>query len=214
DVSFLKQLKELVLEYIKENRLILVCGGGYTCRFYQDAAKKLSNKSSVKSLRPSDEDLDWIGIMATRLNAELIRVLFKDVAHETVIYNPEEKINTKKHLIIGAGYKPGWSTDYDTVLLAKQFSADLIINTSNIDYVYDKDPNKFKDAKKIEVLSWQEYKQLIGGKFVPGMHAPFDPVASKIAQKEGMEVVICNGNDLINLRNILVGKTFKGTVIK
>ncbi|MFH1275983.1 MAG: hypothetical protein ABIH82_02640, partial [Candidatus Woesearchaeota archaeon] len=46
DVSFLKQLKELVLEYIKENRLILVCGGGYTCRFYQDAAKKLSNKSS------------------------------------------------------------------------------------------------------------------------------------------------------------------------
>jgi len=206
DVPFLKKLKNLVFNHIKKgNRMILVCGGGRTCRTYQSASERLHKVNSV--------DKDWIGIMATRLNAELVRVMFKEYAYPKVIYNPHQKIRTTKKIIVGAGYEPGCSTDYDTVLLAKQFKAEMIINTSNIDYVYDKDPAKYRKAKKIKEISWTEYKKLIGGKFEPGMHAPFDPVASKLAQKCGMKVAIVNGRKLGNLKKLLDGKKFVGSVI-
>src|SRR3989338_6041436 len=112
DVSFLKEFRSLILGYLKDEkrRLVLVCGGGRICREYQEAVQQL--------VKPSSDDLDWIGIMSTRLNAELIRVLFKDIAYERVIYNPEEKLDwmmVKKQLVIAAGYTPGWSTDYDAV---------------------------------------------------------------------------------------------------
>ena len=203
DVSFLKKLKVLVLDYIKNNRLILVCGGGYPARQYQQAVSKFEG---------TDEDKDWVGIMATRLNAELVRVLFKDYAHEVVIWDMEQKLTTKKNLIIGAGYQPGYTTDHDTTLLAKKFKADLIVNLSNVDYVYDKDPHQHKDAKKIESISWEEFRKLTGD-FKPGMHAPFDPVASRYAQNEGMKVAIVHGKDLENLRKLLERKPFKGTMI-
>ena len=206
DIPFLKKLKKLVLNHIKKgNRMVLVCGGGSICRKYQQAADKLTKTNNI--------DKDWIGIMATRLNAELIKVMFKEQAYEKVVYNPHKKINTKKKIIIGAGYEPGCSTDTDTVILAKQFKASLVINTTNTDYVYDKDPNKYNNAQVIKELTWPEYKRLIGGEFKPGMHAPFDPVASKLAMKYNMEVAIINGRKLNNLRKLLDGKKFVGTVI-
>jgi uridylate kinase len=88
-----------------------------------------------------------------------------------------------------------------------------IINLSNIDYVYDKDPKKFPGAKKVEKFSWAEFRKLVGDKWNPGLNAPFDPIASKIAQESGMEVAIMNGRNLKNLKNYLEGKKFKGTTI-
>ncbi|MBU0461587.1 MAG: UMP kinase [Nanoarchaeota archaeon] len=206
DIDFLKRFKRLVLDYVKRgNRMIIVTGGGSTCRIYQNASAELAKATNT--------DKDWIGIMATRLNAELVRVMFKEDAYQKVVYNPHEKIKTDKKIIVGAGYEPGCSTDTDTVILAKQFDADLVINTTNVDYVYDKDPARFKDAKKIEQISWPEYKRMIGGKFKPGMHAPFDPVASRIAMQSKMKVAIVNGRKLDNLNNLLDEKRFIGTLI-
>ena len=161
----------------------------------------------------SDESLDWIGIMATRLNGELVRAIFGELACENVVYNPKEKIKTDKKIIVAAGYKPGWSTDYDSVLLAKQFRAAEIINMTNIDYVYDKDPGKNKDAKKLLDISWREYRRIAGSKWSPRLNLPFDPIASREAQKKKLKAVILNGKDLQNLDNYLLGKDFKGTII-
>lgn len=206
DRVFLKKFKKLVLEHIKkDNRLVIVCGGGRLSRDYQQASKDLCNSNN--------EDQDWIGIMATRLNAELIRVMFKDEAYPKVVFNPTEKIKTNKKIIIGAGYEPGWSTDYDAVLLAKQFKAEQVINTTDTDYVYDKDPKKYSDAQIIEELTWTEYKKIIGGEFKSGMHAPFDPIASQLAQENKMKVIIVNGRNLKNLKKLLNGKEFVGSVI-
>ncbi len=206
DIPFLKKLKKLILNLVKKGeRFVLVCGGGSTCRKYQQASNKLTT--------PNNIDKDWIGIMATRLNAELVRVMFKEHAYDKVIYNPHEKIRTRKKIIIAAGFEPGCSTDTDAVILAKQFKAKLIINTTNTDYVYDKDPRKYKTAQAIKELTWPEFKRIIGGEFLPGMHAPFDPVASKIAMKNQMEVAIVNGRKLSNLKKLLEGKEFIGSII-
>ncbi|MBN2422725.1 UMP kinase [Candidatus Woesearchaeota archaeon] len=206
DYFFLKEFKSFILRYLKKDyRFIIFCGGGKTNSKYNTAAQRVSHANK--------EDLDWLGIMASRLNAELIRSIFGESAYKKVIYNPTKKIKTKKQIIIAAGWKPGWSTDYDAVLVAKQLQIKEIINLTNISYVYDKDPRNNKDAKKIYEASWKEYRKIIGNKWSPRLSTPFDPIASKEAQKIKLKVVIMKGTDLKNLENYLEGKSFDGTVI-
>ena len=117
-------------------------------------------------------------------------------------------------MILAAGWKPGFSTDYDTVLLARHLGITKIINLSNISYIYDKDPNKFDDAQKIEEMSWEEFRKMFTEGWKPGMHAPLDPIAAEFAEREDLEVVTMNGNDLSNLKNYLNDDKFEGSVIK
>ncbi|MEK6917301.1 MAG: UMP kinase [Nanoarchaeota archaeon] len=205
DYFFIREFKNFVLDRCDKYRFIIVCGGGKTASHYVNAALRVS--------KVDDKNLDWIGIMATRLNAELIRTVFGELADGKVIYNPTEKIKSDKKIIVAAGYEPGWSTDYDSVLLAEQFGANEIINMTNIDYVYDKDPGKHKDAKKLVDISWKDYRKISGSKWTPRLNLPFDPIASKQAQKSKLKVVILNGKNLSNIENYLLDKDFKGTVI-
>ena len=208
DSEFLSQLHSFVTGYVKKGkRFFLVAGGGRTARKYRDAGKEV-----VGTL--TDEDLDWLGIHATRLNAHLLRTIFKDIAHPRIIENYDKKLfNWKEPVVIGAGWKPGWSTDYDAVMLAKDYGSNLIINMSNIDWVYDKDPSEFKDAQPIKKLTWEEMEKFVGTEWTPGTNAPFDPVASQLAKKLGLTVIVCNGKDFENMERIIECDAFKGTVI-
>lgn len=206
DVQFLKDFKRLVLKHLAEGkRFIIITGGGRTSRNYQDAAKAVGELDN--------EDLDWLGIHGTRLNAHLMRTVFKKQAHKNFIKDPTQKIDFKEKILIGAGWKPGFSTDYDAVLFAKQFGVKKIINLSNINYVYNKDPSKYKLAKKIEKISWKDFRKIVGDKWLPGLNAPFDPVASKECEALGITVYIANGQNLDNLDKILRNKKFIGTTI-
>lgn len=49
---------------------------------------------------------------------------------------------------------------------------------------------------------------------MPGMNSPFDPVAAQLGKEINLKVIVCHGNDLKNLDNILEGKRFVGTVIE
>ena len=156
--------------------------------------------------------MDWIGIHATVLNAEFVRSLFGNLAEEFIVRDPTQKISFNKKVLIAAGWKPGWSTDYDAVLLAKNLGADAIINMSNVDYIYDKDPKKHKDAKKIKRISWKDYRKISGDKWEAGLSLPFDPVAAKEAEKSKLKAAII-GKDLENFEKVLDGKEFRGTLI-
>lgn len=206
-IKFLKNFKNFILKFLRKNyKFIIVTGGGNVCREYQKAAAAIT--------KVSDEDKDWIGIHATRLNAHLIRTIFKKEAYPVVLDNPFKQINGKKYkLFIASGWRPGWSTDYDAVLLAERFEADKIINASNIDYVYDKDIARYKNAKPIADISWTEYRKIIGFEWKPGMKAPIDPIAARLASKLKMTVIVTKGTNLKNLENILLDKKFTGTVI-
>ncbi len=209
DVAFLKKFKSLILKQVaKGQQFILIIGGGGTARQYQKTAKEVEKKLT-------NEDLDWIGINATIMNAKFVRFLFKELAYKEVVIDPRKKINTTQPIIVAAGWKPGCSTDNDAVILAKTFGVSELINLSNIEYVFDKDPNKYKDAKKIESIHWPEFRRdIVGYDWVAGKNAPFDPIASGGAEKQKMTVSILNGKDLTQVRNVLDGKKFKGTLIK
>lgn len=208
DTDFLTKLNFFIRNYVKKgHRFFLVAGGGKIARFYRDAAKKVIGTIT-------NEDLDWLAIHTTRVNGHLLRTIFQDIAHPRIIENYDKKLkNWKEPVVIGAGWKPGWSTDYDAVILARDYKAKTVINLSNIYYAYTADPKKNPNAKPIKKTTWEEFETLVGDKWIPGLNAPFDPVATQLAKKLQLTVIITYGNDFKNLENILDGKNFKGTVI-
>lgn len=213
DWEFLKKFRQLIISEIKKGkRFAIITGGGYAAREYIEAASKVT--------RLSAEEKDWMGIHATRMNAHLIKTLFIKYAHPRINKNPRTKVDLKDHfakgekIMVAAGWRPGWSTDYVATIIAQRLGAKTLINLSNIKYACDKDPNKFKDAKKIEKIDWAGFRKIVGNRWDPGLNAPFDPVASKLAQEINLKVIITDGRDLENLKNIFAGKKFAGTVIK
>lgn len=205
--KFLKDFRKLILEETKKNkRFFIITGGGITARNYIESADSV--------LKIQDEDRDWLGIHATRLNAHLVRTIFHDIAHPEIITTPTHRMLTNKKVIVASGWKPGWSTDYVATLIAHEYDIDTIINLSNIEYAYDKDPNKYNDAKKIESIGWPAFRKIVGDKWTPGLNMPFDPIASRKAEKLNLEVIITNGKNLKNLKKILNGEKAQGTVIK
>lgn len=206
DTSFLKKFRQLILHEVKRgSRFLLVVGGGGTARQYQQAASDI--------IHMSNEELDWMGIYTTILNAQFVRLLFKEFAYKDVITNPTKKIRTQKPIIVAAGWKPGCSTDKDAVLLAKTYGVKEMMNLSNISYVYDKDPNRYKDAKKIEHIDWKTFRKLVGSRWDPGLSAPFDPIAAKEAEKLKLSVSILDGTNLREVGKAVRGRKFQGTVI-
>lgn len=206
DTQFLSNFRDLLLTFRDRYRFIIITGGGKTARRYQEAASKVVNV-------PID-DTDWLGIHATRLNGHLLRTVFRTEAHPRIITNPHEDIYFTEDILIAAGWRPGCSTDYDAVLIAKQMGATKMINLSNIDYVYDSDPKKNPDAKKIEKISWADFRKIIPKEWSPGLSSPFDPIAAKESEAMNLEVAIINGEKLERLADYLNEKEFVGTVIK
>lgn len=207
DAEFLKDFKKLILAQVeKGKKFIIITGGGKLCRNYNEGAKK------IKQI--TNEELDWLGIYTTRLNAEFVRLMFGDeYTRKEIILDPTLPINFDKPIIFGGGWKPGNSSDLVAISLAQNIGTKKVINLSNIDYVYDSDPKKNPNAMKLEKISWEEYRKLIPEEWIPGLNSPFDPTASGLAEENGIEVVIMNGKPVNNLEIYLNGGEFLGTII-
>lgn len=209
DIVFLSKLRAFVEKHVASGtRFVLITGGGKIARRYQDAAR------AVRAVDP--EDVDWLGIHATRFNAHLLRTILRDLAHPSIIGNPDDvtSVPLDVPVIVGAGYKPGSSTDLRAVQVAKNLGARQVVNLSNIDHAYTADPREDPQAQKIESMSWDEFIALVPAEWSPGLSSPFDPVASREAKTAGIEVAIINGNKLEEVEKYLNGQKFIGSVIR
>ena len=216
DTDFLTKFVLMTSEWLKEDksrRLILVVGGGGPARIYQNAYKDILNSVSINGTNDNFE-ADWIGIMATRLNAQLLKASFGSLCPNPVVYNPTEEIKFDGQVLVAAGWKPGFSTDNDAVLLAENFDADTVVNLSNIEKVYTDDPRKNPDATPIDNITWSDFRKMVGDEWVPGKNTPFDPIASKKAQQMNLTVICALGKNIDNIKNILNEKEYVGTTIK
>jgi len=210
DPAYLASFAALAREHLAadpERRLVIVVGGGGPARLWQRAYREAGG-------RPEDHEAqDWIGVMATRLNAQLVKAVFGSLCPQDVVADPTAVTLFMGRVLVAAGWKPGFSTDFDAVLLAERFGAARVLNLSNIEKVYDDDPRKNPSAKPIDSISWAGFRAIVGEEWSPGKNAPFDPVASRKASELGLEVVCASGTDLVNLRRMLEGESFVGTVI-
>ena len=190
DVKFLQGFRKILTKF-SNYKFIIAPGGGKTARKYATALMFLGGKSI--------NDSDWLGIYSIRLNCLFLSFLFKKNKNVTVMQSPNAK--------------PGKTSDSHAVEYAKYHGAKVVINLSNIDYVYDKNPKKHKDAKPIKNISWKDFRKIIGGKWRANESWPFDPVASKMAEGLKLKVVFMNGKPIDNFKNYLKGEKFRGTII-
>jgi len=211
DTNFLSKLNKFIRDELAKNskrQFFLIIGGGSIARHYRDAGREVIGHELTR------DDLDWIGIHATKLNAHLVRTIFRDIAHPFVVKHYEIIRKATEPVVVAAGWKPGWSTDYCATLLCEDYGIKSMINLSNVDKVYSKDPKKFKDAKPIDNISWKEFRKIVGDEWDPGMNAPFDPIAAQKAEEMDLKVAVLNGNNFENVRKYLDGEKFVGTVIE
>lgn len=207
DVEFLRNFKKFIITNVERGKkFICIAGGGQLTRKYQEV------QESVTETTP--EDRDWVGIHATRLNGELLKNILKGYADTFLVTNTDILPVTDKPVIVGAGYKPGCSTDFRAVQIAKKLHIKKVVNLSNIDYAYTDDPRTNPNAEKIERMSWDDFLKLIPAEWTAGLNSPFDPVASREAKEHGIEVAIINGNKLEEVEKYLSGEPFIGSVIK
>jgi uridylate kinase len=193
DKDYIQKFAKLARELHKKHQLAIVTGGGRTARKYIEPAREFG---------ASEVFCDLIGIGA-----------------EANMEPPKDHMDALKALDFGkiavmGGTEPGHSTDAVAALFAEYMRADLFINVSDIDGVYDKDPKKNKDAKRLEKLSIDGLVDMIKGKSVgAGKYELIDILAVKVIQRSKIKTIFIS-KDPDNMRNAIDGKKFVGTAIE
>jgi len=197
-----KKYADIVNKISKKHKIIVVCGGGTTARIYQNIGRKA---------KASSEMLDFIGIMATHINAATFSTLIKNSYLVKWKSLKEASKEVKKYfgkkVLVCAGYDVGCSTDFDSAYFASLVKANVVINATNVDGIYDKDPNKFKDAKKFERLTYDEFIKIISkNPQKPGEYRLFDLKAAKILKKGRVKLIIIDGRNPKEIIRAVEGK--------
>jgi len=207
DTVFLENFRTAVFSLLDEgNAFLIIPGGGATARRYQKAASVLGVTDR--------ETLDWVGIKASRGNAQLLHALLGEVVYPEVVMDNALVSRISAPVIIAAGGAPGRSSDAGSVELAQAAGVDTIINLSNVAHVYSRDPRLNPDAEAYREISWKDYRSLIPQEWDPGLSTPFDPVASKMAEVSGLTVAILDGHDIPSFEQFVRTGVCKGTIIR
>ena len=206
-----RKYAEVLLQLKKfGHKVIAVCGGGKVAREYRDIAKKFTTDS---------KQLDFIGIMATHLNAATLAAVLGTAGYLLTWKSlknalPEAKKIFGKKIIVAAGYDVGCSTDYDSAKLAEIVKADLLINASIVDGIYSEDPKKNPAAKKFDNLTYGKFLKIISkNPQKPGEYRLFDLYAARLIKKLKLKTIFIDGTDAEEILRAVKGK-HNGTVIE
>ncbi len=164
---------------------------------------------------------DHMGMLATTMNAlalaDALEQMGVNVRVQTAITmqqvaEPYIRNRAVRHLekgrvvIFGCGTgNPFFSTDTAAALRAAEINAEIIFKATNVDGVYDKDPNKYPDAVKYDTLTHTEILQ-------KGL-AVMDATAASLCRDNGISILVFNLSDPQNIVRAVVGENV-GTVVK
>lgn len=208
DMGYVKKFSKFILDLKrKKSKIIVVAGGGGIARKYIELAR---------AFKPSEDFLDIIGIMGTRMNAMVFIASLGEHAYPKVVKNKddlEHALSSGKIVVMG-GTVPKQTTDAVTVAVAELFDADLIIMGTDVDGVYDKDPDKYKGAKLLENASLNDLKKIVKTKKHRAKPvAVIDPVAVELLERARIKTIVLNGKKIENMRKAIGGRKFVGTTI-
>ena len=205
DNQFLTDFSSVVKELVHQHKFMIVCGGGKIARQY------------IKGLPEglTEGERDYMGIAATWLNAQLLTYYFK--GHCSPILPTTVKKLTEYLQIyeigISGGFLPAIKTDEDAAILADLFGSPILVNVTNVDGIYDKDPRKFPDAKKFEKLTYKEFYEIVSPLSLgAGSNAPFTLIAARLCELTNMRIIICP-KDAVKVKAAIKGENV-GTVIQ
>ena len=204
DALFLKKLTTLFKKINNEYKLYVVVGGGSIARRYIQLGRELG----------FDEDtLDLIGIDVTRVNARIITNLL-EISNKEIPHKTNEAMKLDFSIIVMGGTDPKHSTDLVGAQLAEKTHAVRFVNATNVDGIYDKDPNKYKDAKQLKEVTIDSLIAQYGTTWgVAGKNIFMDEPALEIIKRAKIPTYIVNGKRLDQLEKALTGQSFDGTKI-
>lgn len=187
-------------------RPVAVAGGGPVARRYISLARKAGADES---------SLDEMGIQVSRLNA---RLLIHKMGRRAWPRPPEtldEAVQAAGSglAVVAGGLYPGQSTNGTAALIAERLGAEQLLNATDVDGVYDKDPNAHRDAKLIKRIKLQELRAMMAREeSVAGGHDLMDLVALKIIERSGIKTRILRA-DAKTLEKAARGSGSPGTLI-
>lgn len=188
-----------------EHQIMVVVGGGRTARDYIGIARDLGASEAL---------CDDIGIEVTRLNARLLITALGGDAYPKVPQNFSQALefSTSGKIVVMGGTEPAHSTDAVGSILAEFVGAELLLNATSVDGLYDKDPNKYPDARMIEEITPHDMMEMLSDKEMKaGTYEFLDKTAIQIIGRSRIKTVILNGEHPENLEKAMNKKI--GTLI-
>ncbi|MHA1330422.1 MAG: UMP kinase [Candidatus Hodarchaeales archaeon] len=205
DVHFLELFSKMIKNNLSKYKFMIVCGGGKVARQYIAGLPK----------GLTEGERDYMGIAATWLNAQLMTYYFKGFCSPILPSTVKELTSQLQHYDIGisGGFLPAIKTDEDSAILADLYGSPILINVTNVDGIYDKDPRKAKDAKKFDNLSYNEFYEVVSPLSLDaGSNAPFTLIAAKICERTNIRIIICP-KDVEKIQSAIRGENV-GTIIQ
>ena len=184
NVKILKDYAQFLVKISKVCQPIVIAGGGNIARHYI---------SQARSSGADESTLDELGIEISRLNAKLLIYALKNKAYS----HPPTTLQEIRHavddglIVVAGGLHPGQSTNGTAALIAEKVQAEQFLNATDVDGVYDKDPNKFSNAKKFKRIELKNLKtMLVHEDSVAGGYDLMDIVALKIIERSKIKTRI------------------------
>lgn len=213
DAQWVQSASEKIADASRAGSKIgIVVGGG---------ARARKNIAGARESGVNDTfDLDLVGIEATRFNATTFATSLTDAGVDVANSIPEttesaaELLNLHSVVVMG-GTVPGHTTDAVAINLAVNSGAQRCTIATNVDFVFDKEPQTNADAIAFKNLTLSELQAIVGPPehHGAGPNVVIDPIGVQIAIDKGIELTLLNGKKLQELANCLAGKTFRGTII-
>jgi uridylate kinase len=197
DFRKFKAYAEVLKDMKEEHQLYVVVGGGKTARDYIAIARGLGASEAL---------CDDIGIDVTRLNA---RVLITALGEDAYPYVPENfkkalEYSTSNKIVVMGGTEPAHSTDAVGSILAEFVGADLVINATSVDGLYNKDPHEHQNSQMIQEITPSKMMEMLSDKDMKaGTYEFLDKTAIGIIGRSGIKTIIINGTDPSNLKKAI-----------
>ena len=202
----IKEYAEMFSHISKKVHPIVIAGGGKIARLYINLARSLGSDEAT---------LDIMGIEVSRLNARLLIAALDGLAYlqvPTDLENVAMAVQSGKIVVVG-GLHPGQSTNATSALIAEKIKASKFLNATDVDGIYDTDPNTNKNAKLFkEVTIEQCLKILQRGSSMAGTYDLMDIVALKVIERSNIATRVLR-SDVSNIKNAIDGKHWIGTEI-
>ena len=201
NAKIIQKYADFLIKISKICQPVVVAGGGVIARHYISHARNFNADEST---------LDELGIEISRLNAKLLIYALKNKAYS----HPPTNLQQVKHavddglIVVAGGLHPGQSTNGTAALIAEKIQAEQFLNATDVDGVYDMDPNKFKNAKKFKSIELKNLKNiLVHEDSVAGGYDLMDIVALKIIERSKIKTRILKADPKI------IEKAIKGVKV-
>lgn len=187
----LKRYARMLSKISEKVQPIVVAGGGKLARHYI---------STARSLGSDEASLDILGIEVSRLNARLMIIALGDQAYPVVPEDLEQvsKAVTASRIVVTGGLHPGQSTNATAALIAEKVKASKFLNATDVNGIYDSDPNKNEDARLFNEITVKRCIDLLASEdSAAGGYDLLDIVALKVIERSKIPTVVLKSDPAV-----------------